>query len=329
MFVFGRPDVQELLHAHFVTVAADDWYQRRRDDPVGRFFRSVADQGPRKGEGGGTRQGRYVFTASGKLLGFNNNRDPERILKMLRESLVRWKALPAAERTPGAVEVPALGAGDLDAKFVRTPPPGGLVVAVRTRPVTRRPGGEFAACEVPGDAARRFANPGFAPASDHLWITARETAALAATTRAGPLDPALAHRLLRFHLVDNTRGEPPHWDRPEIKALDLAVHPPTRESPGRLVLRGSFRAASADGTRGIDGNLLGTISFDPATKACRRFEVVALADHWGEGRYTPGARPGRTPLVVAFSLADPQDPDYVVPPQGIRWEQGYYQADRH
>ena len=40
-------------------------YQRRRQDAEGEFFRKVADQGPRKGKGGATRQGIYCFTASG------------------------------------------------------------------------------------------------------------------------------------------------------------------------------------------------------------------------------------------------------------------------
>ena len=39
----------------YVAVTGDDWYERRRDDTQGKFFRSVADQGPRKGEGGSTR----------------------------------------------------------------------------------------------------------------------------------------------------------------------------------------------------------------------------------------------------------------------------------
>ena len=47
----------------FVAVSADDWYERRRQDAVGAFFRKVADQGPRKGAGGGTRQGIYCLTA--------------------------------------------------------------------------------------------------------------------------------------------------------------------------------------------------------------------------------------------------------------------------
>ena len=118
-FVFSRADVQKLLRENFVVVAADDWYQRRQNDAVGRFFRSVADQGPRKGAGGATRQGRYTFSASGKLLGFNNNRDPQRIIAMLQDSLRKFRALPPTERTPGAAQVQSLPLSARDKRYAR------------------------------------------------------------------------------------------------------------------------------------------------------------------------------------------------------------------
>ena len=54
--------VNEELHP----VAADDWYQRRREDDEGEFFRKVANQGPRKGEGRSTRQGIYCLHRVGQ-----------------------------------------------------------------------------------------------------------------------------------------------------------------------------------------------------------------------------------------------------------------------
>src|SRR5215211_689002 len=101
-----------LASKEFVPVSADDWYQRRRDDAEGEFFRKVADQGPRKGKGGSTRQGIYCFTASGKL------------------ALKRFEALPASEREPGSVKVP--DHGKVDARYARTPPEGGLILRAYT-----------------------------------------------------------------------------------------------------------------------------------------------------------------------------------------------------
>src|SRR5947209_5719299 len=110
----------------YVPVTGDDWYERRRDDAEGRFFRGVADQGPRKGEGGGTRQGVYCFTADGQLLAYRNSQDPAAMRDLLRQGLRAWEQLPAERRRPGAVRVG--DAGEADARYGRTPPPGGLVV---------------------------------------------------------------------------------------------------------------------------------------------------------------------------------------------------------
>src|SRR6059058_5304498 len=98
-----------LASEKFVPVSGDDWYQRRRDDAEGEFFRKVADQGPRKGKGGSTRQGIYCFTASGKLLGYKNAQDAKVMLETVKQALKRFEALPEEERKPGAVEVPELG----------------------------------------------------------------------------------------------------------------------------------------------------------------------------------------------------------------------------
>ena len=94
---FSDRDVLKMAREDFVAVTADDWYQRRRQDAEGAFFRKVADQGPRKGVGGGTRQGIYCLTASGKLLAFKNAQDPAVMVETLKLGLKRWNALPAAD----------------------------------------------------------------------------------------------------------------------------------------------------------------------------------------------------------------------------------------
>ena len=56
---------------------------------------------------------------------------------------------------------------------------------------------------------------------DHLWILAAELEALA----KGEMPQALKMRIARFHLIDNTRGEPPMWRREEIEACELDLRP--------------------------------------------------------------------------------------------------------
>ena len=146
----------------YVAVAGDDWYQRRRDDAEGKFFRGVADQGPRKGQGGSTRQGIYCFTADGKLLAYKNaGQAPDVMRDVLRQGLREWQKLPAERRQPGAVRVDELD--KTDPIYSRTPPPGGLIVNVSTRILDRDKGGWCrGTCErLGGDKAAR----------DHLWLT--------------------------------------------------------------------------------------------------------------------------------------------------------------
>jgi len=128
------------------------------------------------------------------------------------------------------------------------------------------------------------------------------------------------------HLVDDTRGEPPHWNRDEIRELSIHAVP---ASGGGLRLLGNFHLETKDGKRGYMGQLEGRLDFDPKSNTISRFDLVAIGDHWGEGRFTGGARPGKSPLGVAFTLGDPKKAADRIPPQGIRWEDGYYRAEVH
>ena len=334
-FVFGRADVQKLLRDHFVVVAADDWYQRRQNDAVGRFFRSVADQGPRKGKGGGTRQGRYTFSASGKLLGFNNNRDPRRIIAMLQDSLRKFRALPPAERAPGAVQVQSLPPGARDKRYVRALTKDIIPVKVHTRVLKETTEGGYAACGQPGTNTETYRHSGFGVANDHLWLRKAELEQLGRLAREKPgqkVPDLLAMRIARFHLVDNTRGEPPHWRRDEVRNLEFRISPmvPASDSSYRNAFRiaGTFHLETRDGKRGYKGEIDGYMRMHDKT-GNQDFHLVAIGDHWGEGTYTRGARPGKNPLAVVFALADRNKPENQVPPQAARWERGYFEAHRH
>jgi hypothetical protein len=312
----------------FVPVAGDDWYQRRRQDAEGRLFRRVADQGPRKGEGGSTRQGIYCFTADGQLLAYKNaGQAPDVMRDVLRQALHAWQHLPAERRKPGAVQM--ADADRTDPHYSRTLPPGGLIVTVYTR-ILDRVGGEWCKgrCKTQG---------GDQVARDHLWLTEAECKALVpADPQAGdrfPLPPKVAERILRFHLIDNTRGEPPMWRREDIRSqrLTLTVEEVTPAAV-RLRLDGSARLANnadvSKAGRGFDVRLLGFFHCDRAKRLIDRFDVVAIGDHWGEGTFTGGARPGRQPLGIAFELARGDSAADLVPPQAAREIDAYFGRDR-
>lgn len=140
-------------------------------------------------------------------------------------------------------------------------------------------------------------------------------------------------RMLRFHLTDNTRGEPPMWRREDIRSQEMTLTvEEVSPSTLRLWVQGSAllatNADAAKAERGFDVQLIGTIQFDRTKKSIDRFSVVAIGDHWGQGPLTGGARPGRQPLGVAFELASGKSAADLVPPQAGREIDAYLGRER-
>jgi hypothetical protein len=326
---FSDPEIVRMARENYVPVACDDWYQRRRQDAEGQFFKQVSDQGPRGGNHTDTRQGIYLLTAGGKLLAWKNaGQNPSVMREVLKGGLAKYAKLPEAERAPGAVKVPE--PGKLDGGYTRKPPAGGLVINVHARALEKSELGGVAdaACKIgDGDEASR----------DHLWLTADEWRTIVPkSAKAGDrveLPTAVVRRILRFHLIDNTRGEPPMWRPQDVRQSDLTATVQEADAghvlvkiEGKALLATNADAARAD--RGFDAALLGYVRYDRAADRVDRFDLVALGEHWGQGRFTQGARPGRKPLGVAFELARGDKPGDVVPPQAAREERAYYQADQ-
>ncbi len=328
MSTFADPEVIKMASTEFVSVAADDWYQRRRQDAEGEFFRKVADQGPRKGQGGSTRQGIYVFTPAGRLLIYRNNEDAGVMKNAIRQGLKEWHKLPADERAPGNLKIAA--AAKIDKRYQRELPPGSLIVNVHTRILDKTEEGAYChgSCGFPG---------GDRAALDHLWLTPEDCKALIPAQPAKDakfeVSQRVTKRIARFHLVDNTRGEPPHWRPGDVRSARLFLTVAEVNDAGTtLRLEGSCLLASnadvAKAERGFDVQLQGTIHVDPTNKIIDRLDVLALGNHWGGSDLTRGARPGRTPLGIVFTLARGDQQADQVPPQAARDLGNYLQAER-
>ncbi len=315
----------------YVPVTGDDWYERRREDAEGEFFRKVADQGPRKGLDGSTRQGIYCLTAGGKLLAFRNGQDADSVRTLLKKGLTEWARLTEAERKAASPKVN--DAKPPDPHFCRIPPAGGLVVNVYSRMLRLDDKGKL---EDSGLRGGEHDLP-FGAGRDHLWLTRDEWRILIPRDpRQGAeyvLPAAIAERILRFHLIDNTRGEPPMWSKAEIREarLKLSVEK-TDASTLRLRLAGTYSLSTdkqpSAKTRAFVGSVLGFIDYDRKKEAITRFDAVALGDHQGQGPFTGGARPGRTPLGVCFELAKGSSCADNVPPQGARDSVSYFDTGR-
>lgn len=283
-----------MLKTDFVPVAIDQAYQRRQKDAEGDFYRKIAGQGPRK-DFNDTTQGFYIATPAGKLLLYNNNRDVPKVRRLMQAKLAQFNRSDAKTARTAAVE-----RGKPDPRWNPEPPQGGLVVRVRAKvldgyePTTNR-------------WQRIFQT---SLARDNLWITKAEHQALV----RGEVPAALQKRIARFHLVDNTRGEPPMWRDREVRSVTMSL------KKGRLT--GRVKLATADGKRRYDAELLGFV--ETKNGKVTRFDVVALGKFRGEGRFTRGAPKGEFPLAVGFTLADGKDIADRVPPQGSRgWLPGY------
>ncbi len=288
---FADPEILALLKERFVPVAIDQWYTRRQQDTTGDFWRQIAGQGPRS-DFSGTTQGLYLADPAGKLIAYNNNRGPERIRKLLAESADSYR--PPADVSPLVAEKP-------DPRFNPELPGDAAVVRVSARVTGGYP--------ETGDPWQKIFQQ--AVSRDNLWIRADELVSLG----QGEFPDALARRIARFHLIDNTRGEAPSWEKDELEKIELTAAGGKLE--GRVVIR------SASGDRGYEARLTGESRFDSAGKL-EQFDLVAEGEYWGAGEFTRDPPPGRFPLVVAFRLADGTDPGDAIPPHGSRgWIEGY------
>jgi hypothetical protein len=293
---FADPAIVSMLHAEFVPVAIDQAYQRRQKDTEGDFYRKIAGQSPRNNFQS-TTQGFYIATADGELLLYNNNRDPAKLRRLMRQKLKEFAARVSANST-----AEELYAEELDPRYNVRPPEGGLVVRVRSKVL-----GGYEPTE---DRWRQiFQN---ALSRDNLWVTRSEHRALV----QGDFPLSLQRRIARFHLVDNTRGEPPMWKKDEIRKLDVKLDGDA--------LSGEAHLGTGRGDRGFEAELKGHIAVKDG--AVCRFDIVVLGDFWGEGRFTRNAPQGRFPLAISFTLADGTDVADRIPPQGSRGRvSGYLQ----
>lgn len=287
---FANPDIVRFLQSKVIPVAIDQAYQRRQQDTEGDFYRKIVQQSPRKDFGNSTTQGLFLADADGTYLGFTNHRSPERVIQMLNDA---YKNRPRKSYVPLARE-------RVDQQYNPQPPVGGLIVRVQARILDGYDPPESKFEQIFQTALSR----------DNLWVTAKEHKDLV----NGSVPTSMIRRVARFHLVDNTRGEPPMWDLAEVKAAEMRIVGPE--------LRGRFSLATSDGRRKYECELRGEIQVEDDKVA--RLNAVVLGTFTGEGRYTRNAPKKPFPLAISFTLADGTDIADAVPPQGGRgWIDGY------
>lgn len=324
-----------LISENFVPLSVYGADQNRQDD-VGRFYRDAGlniDKFEAK---------QSCVTASGKILADTVGAGID-----LEETLAKWRALPEAERAPGAVKIAERGPDD--PKFAEiAPPAGGLILKVFTRALMRDNDGNLRyatgkdlwldergeqtleADYLNGRTAAHEAQP------HHMWLSEPEWKSLIPVDpKAGdqtPLPPNIAARIVRWHLNPLRfygRYVSDALDPQEVRSGQLTL---TVESVSpdlvRLRLEGNAQLgqpppaavvareiASLD-QWGYEPAVLGFLEYDPRERVFTRFDIVALGDHFGRlglGRRAP-SRPGLQPLGIAFELTKGDQPADRVPP---------------
>ncbi|MBV6502516.1 MAG: hypothetical protein AKCLJLPJ_00563 [Fimbriimonadales bacterium] len=218
---------------------------------------------------GVTSQGFYVIGPDGQAFGFNNNRNVDRVLDMLRKARSAFLAAPKRPGTRPELKDVSPAA-----------PPGTIVLRMYSR-----------ISPIPKDSHPSNENL----QRDHVWILSDEAAQL----RSGSDVPeTLVARFCRFAFVDAVRGEPDFWKTSEILERKFRIQ---TAPDGRRLLTGEFRMATADGRRGLNGRLEAVLTYAGATLS--NFRGFASAVAWGASTYTPNPPPGQFPMKFAFVLA--------------------------
>jgi hypothetical protein len=279
---FNDPKVVQLLKSHFVCVGIAHNGAGRRKDAEGDFARKIIGSG-------GTLQGLHVINTRGELIGYVYDFRPASVTAMLEKALQKFEP----------VEAPATDSRVKDRRFVL--PEGGVVVAVTTKVLGGQEPIKSAEGTVQYDMEKAWK---YSLGREHLWVRQDEVRALG----QGELPESLKKRIVRYHLVDNTRGTPTGWGEGDVKKLEMTLD--------KGCLKGSVHLETKDGKRGYQADLLGFVEAQGGELG--RFDVVAHGRFWGEGPYTRGAPKGKFPLAVAFRLADVKDPLTRVVPDAVR-----------
>jgi len=307
---FADAEVIATLKKRFVPVALDVWYEERREDAAGDYFRKVVHQ--REGlKPDQTTQGFYAFAPDGTLLQGWNHRGADRLKQNLAKALDGWKPKKAKDAKQAGDGESVATPGGTDARFDRPLPEGARVVAVRAH-ITKAKWPEIERGDPLAEQWQEISRN--ATSLDHLWIDRDEIAALA----AGTFPRTLAWRIARFHCIDNTRGEPPSWEPEQVKHCEATLARDGAKGPSTV--DGAFTLATPDGALTYDARLGGVV--ESRDGELTRFDLAIRGDFAGHGEFTQGAPPGTFTLAIVLSLADEGD-HQEVPPQGARWLDDY------
>ncbi len=291
---FADDETLALLRKGFIAFAPSLTEILKSRDPAGDFFRKVVNQRP---EPRHSKQGYYICSPDGTLLkGWMYPRPDDGTMKRyLKEAMEKYEA---------PKEVAAIDAGRPD-RFAPQPPAGAAVAEVYTK---------LLEANWQKTNLERFEKIRGAIGRDRLWITKAEIQALSKNT----LPDSLLERMIRYNLVDNTRGVPSTWGPADFKELTIRAVPDN----GTLKIEGKVHL-DAGGKRRYDAKLEGFIVVKG--EALTRFDLVVQGVHFAASTPVGEVPLGDTTFAVAFTLASDEESKRV--PPLFTFDGGYLRPD--
>ena len=275
--VWNDPRVVEKAR-NFVPATDEVWRLQRHPDRECQFFRQQV--AGRRTPIGGSWQGLYIFSPSGKLLARQNTLQADKALQLMDKGLEAWSTLPEEERNPAELELYLP-----DHRWELFYPGKGLVLTSTSR--------DFPAGMDDPQKRGRWNR-------DHIWFHDSELAEwLPPKLEVGEsteLPKTLALRLARFHVVDNISGQEGPFSDQDIEKAQIRVKVDRVEKDQvHLLITGDF-VTKSDGvyklgetdwkhfpsrTRGVNATMHGTAIWNPAKPGFDRCDAILTGTVWG------------------------------------------------
>ncbi len=254
-----------------------------------------------------TIQGFLVVSADGRAFDWLNDSDPAQVKTFLEHGLSWYRKIDAKHVS--------ISDAELNEPFSKHPPSDATVVRTFSR-IRPTPAG----CDKLNQSVGR----------DHMWIFADEVREIVQDTpkapsevQSFPMPKTLAMRMVRFHLIDNVRGEPDMWRKEDVKKAEFSVHMKSENGNSRTYrFVGACSIETANSKRGLDGKIEGEFDVNCQTDKITRWRAYSESMAWGESRFTPGAPKGRFPLIVAMTETN-DETSKIVPPQAVSYGENY------
>lgn len=303
--IWSNEEVIELAK-QFVSATDEVWRLQNNDDPECEHFRKIADVGHYRSHKS-TRQGIYVSTASGKLLGSMNTHNVDAVIKMMKDCLKQYADMPRSERLLQSVSIV-----QPKHRWEQSYPEGGLDLTMVTR-------------DLPKSGSPK-AEKGRAWNQDRIWFSVEEVKNFLPNNldAAKPgdqymLDVELQNRLTRFSIIDTVRGQTSYYSDDEVGESQIWVTV-NAVSEGQIELQfhGATKAESAtsrgrDYPHGIATKLLGTATYNRASQKFESFQWLLLGTRWGRTVFN-GRHKMLEPSPVGFVIQlTPEDAPLIAP----------------